>query len=131
VLQDKSRRETPLLTRVLWADVAFEAVAGGVLLATATIADRWFDLSTTTIYVLAAVFLVAAVALVPLARSAEPPAHAVTALAWANIAGGLVGWLALLLWWDRFETEGRWLLAFAADGFLVIAAAELIALRRR
>jgi hypothetical protein len=28
MLQDESRRQTPLLNRVLWADVAFEAVAG-------------------------------------------------------------------------------------------------------
>jgi hypothetical protein len=131
VLQDETRRETPLLTRVLWADVSFEAVAGAVLLATAAFADRWFDLSTATIYVLAAVFFVAAVALVPLARAKEPPARAVSALAYVNIAGGLLAWLALLLWWDRFEAEGRWLLSFAADAFLVLGAAELIALRRR
>ncbi|MBE0610427.1 MAG: hypothetical protein IH609_13695 [Dehalococcoidia bacterium] len=131
MLQDESRRQTPLLNRVLWADVAFEAVAGAVLLATATFADRWFDLPAATIYVLAAAFFVAAVAIVPLARADEPSSQAVKGLAWANIAGGALGWLALLLWWDRFESEGRWLLAFAADAILVIGAAELIALRRR
>jgi hypothetical protein len=121
----------PLLNRVLWADVAFEALAGAVLLATATFADRWFDLPTTTIYILAAAFFVAAVAIVPLARAEEPSRQAVAGLALANIAGGVLGWLALLLWWDRFESEGRWLLTFAADAFLVLGAAEFIALRRR
>jgi hypothetical protein len=115
----------------LWADVVFEALAGGLLLATATLADRWFDLPATTIYVLAAVFFVAAVAIVPLARADAPSRQAVTGLALANIAGGVLGWLALSLWWDRFESEGRWLLAFAADAFIVLGAAELIALRRR
>ena len=131
MLQDETRGETSLLNRVLWADVAFEAIAGAVLLATATLADRWFDLPTATIYILAAVFLVAAVAIVPLARADEPSRQAVKGLAWANIAGGVLAWAALLLWWDRFEGEGRWLLTFAADAFLVIGAAELIALRRR
>ncbi len=131
MLQDETRGQAPLLNRVLWADVAFEAVAGAVLLATATFADRWFDLSTTIIYIVAAVFFVAAVAIVPLARAAEPSRKGVTGLAWANIAGGVLAWLALLIWWDRFESEGRWLLAFAADAFIVLGAAELIALRRR
>lgn len=124
-------RGTSLLNRVLWADVFFEALAGAVLLATATLADRWFDLPPTTIYVLAAVFFVAAVAIVPLARAAEPSRQGVTGLAWANIAAGALAWLALLLWWDRFESEGRWLLSFAADAFIVLGAAELIVLRRR
>lgn len=131
MLQDETHGETSLLNRVLWADVAFEAIAGTVLLATATLADRWFDLQTATIYVLAAVFFVAAVAIVPLARAAEPSRQAVRGLAWANIAGGALAWVALLLWWDGFEGEGRWLLAFAADAFVVLGAAELIALRRR
>lgn len=130
MLQDESRSQTSLLTRVLWADVAFEALAGAVLLATATFADRWFDLSSTVIYIVAAAFFVAAVAIVPLARAAESSRPAVQGLAWANIAGGALAWLALLLWWDRFEAEGRWLLAFAADAFIVLGAAELIALRR-
>lgn len=131
MLQDETSGETSLLNRVLWADVAFEALAGAVLLATATFADRWFDLPTTTIYILAAAFFVAAVALVPMARADEPSRRGVTGLAWANIAGGVLAWLALLIWWDRFESEGRWLLAFAADAFIVLGAAELIALRRR
>lgn len=131
MLQDESRGQAPLLNRVLWGDVAFEAVAGAVLLSTATFADRWFDLSTATLYVLAALFFVAAVGIVPLARADEPSGKAVTGLAWANIAGGVLGWLALLLRWDHFEGEGRWLLAFAADAALVLGAAELIALRRR
>lgn len=130
MLQDETRRQVPLLNRVLWADVAFEALAGAVLLATATFADRWFDLPTTTIYILAAAFFVAAVAIVPMARADEPSRQAVAGLALANIAGGVLAWVALLIWWDRFESEGRWLLAFAADAFIVLGAAELIALRR-
>ncbi|MCL4242091.1 MAG: hypothetical protein KJ048_12135 [Dehalococcoidia bacterium] len=131
MLHDETSPPAPILSRVLWGDVAFEAFAGAVLLATATFADRWFDLSTATLYVAAALFFVAAVAILPLARADEPSRQAVTGLASANIAGGALGWLALLLWWDRFEGEGRWLLAFAADAFIVLGAAELIALRRR
>lgn len=129
--EEEPALRSPLLNRVLWADVAFQAVVGAVLLATATFADRWFDLSTATIYLLAAVFFIAAVAIVPLARAEQPSARAVTSLAWANIAGGAAGWLVLLLRWDHFEAEGRWLLMFAADAFLVLGVAELIALRRR
>lgn len=130
MLQDESRSQTSLLTRVLWADAGFEALAGAVLLATATFADRWFDLSSTVIYIVAAAFFVAAVAIVPLARAAESSRPAVQGLAWANAAGGVVGWLMLLIRWDYFEPEGRWLLMFAADAFLALGAAELIALRR-
>lgn len=131
MLENETGGQAPLLNRVLWADVSVEAAIGAVLLATATFADRWFDLASATIYVLAAVFFMAAVTIVPLARAEQPSARAVTSLAWANIAGGAAGWLVLLLRWDHFEAEGRWLLMFAADAFLVLGVAELIALRRR
>ena len=127
---DETRGQAPLLNRVLWADVAIEALIGLVLLATATVADRWFDVGTGVLYLLAAVFLIAAVAIVPLARAGSPSRPQVTGLAWANIVGGLAGWLVLLVRWDYFEPEGRWLLMFAADAFLALGVAELIALRR-
>ncbi len=123
-------REAPLLTRVLWVDVAIEALIGLALLATATFAGRWFDVGAGVLYLLAAIFLLAAVAIVPLARAESPSRPNVTALAWANIAGGVAGWLVLLIRWDYFEPEGRWLLMFAADAFLALGAAELIALRQ-
>ncbi len=122
--------ETPLLQRVLWADVVIEALIGLVLLATATLAGRWFDVNAGVLFLLAAIFFLAAVAIVPLARTGSPSRFHVTGLAWANIAGGAAGWLVLLIRWDYFEPEGRWLLMFAADAFLALGAAELIALRQ-
>ncbi|GMV84550.1 MAG: hypothetical protein AMXMBFR80_04080 [Dehalococcoidia bacterium] len=130
MLDQDFRLQPPLLRRVLRADVAVEALIGLALLGTATLADRWFDVSTGVLYLLAAIFLIAAVAIVPLARAEAPSRLQVTGLAWANIAGGVVGWLVLLVRWDYFEPEGRWLLLFAADAFLALGAAELIALRR-
>lgn len=130
MLDQDFRLQPPLLRRVLRADVAVEALIGLALLGSATLADRWFDVSTGVLYLLAAIFLIAAVAIVPLARAEAPSRLQVTGLAWANIAGGVVGWLVLLVRWDYFEPEGRWLLLFAADAFLALGAAELIALRR-
>ena len=130
MLDQDFRLQPPLLRRVLRADVAVEALIGLALLGSATLADRWFDVSTGVLYLLAAIFLIAAVAIVPLARAEAPSRLQVTGLAWANIAVGVVGWLVLLVRWDYFEPEGRWLLLFAADAFLALGAAELIALRR-
>lgn len=130
MLGQEFRLQPPLLQRVLWADVAVEAFIGLVLLATATLADRWFYVSTWVLYLLAAIFFIAAVAIVPLARAESPSRPGVVGLAWANIAGGVLGWLVLLVRWDYFEPEGRWLLMFAADAFLALGAAELIAVRR-
>jgi hypothetical protein len=52
-------------------------------------------------------------------------------LAFANIAGGAALWLGAMLNWDRFESEGAWLIAAIADAFVVVGLLELFALRQQ
>lgn len=124
----KSLRSRSPLSMVLWADVSLELVVAGLCFALAGAASHWFDLEQGTLYVAGAVFLVAGVALIPLAR--KPAASTVTPLAWANIIGGGAAWLVLVIAWSSFEPEGRWVLAAIADSFIAIGALELVALRR-
>lgn len=121
------RSRSPLST-VLWADVGLELLVAALCFALAGPASRWFDLEQGTLYVAGAVFLVAGIALIPLAR--KPAPSTVTPLAWANIIGGAAAWLVLVIAWSSFEPEGRWVLAAIADSFIAIGALELLALRR-
>lgn len=123
-----SLRSRSPLSSVLWADVVLELVVAALCFGLASTAARWFGLETGTLYVAGVVFLVAGVALIPLAR--KPAASTVTPLAWANIIGGGAAWLVLVIAWSSFEPEGRWVLAAIADSFIAIGALELLALRR-
>jgi len=121
------RSRSPLST-VLWVDVTLELVVAALCFALAPTAADWFGLETGTLYVAGVVFLVAGIALIPLAR--KPAPSTVAPLAWANIIGGAVAWLVLMLAWSSFEPEGRWVLAAIADSFIAIGALEHFALRR-
>lgn len=121
------RSQTPLAL-ILWVDVALELVIAALCFLLASQAAGWFGIETGSLYVVGVVFLVAAIAIVPLARNPQP--GGVTPLAWANVIGGSAAWLVLVIAWGRFEPEGRWVLAAIADGFIAIGVAELFALRK-
>jgi hypothetical protein len=116
------------LTTILWADVCLEFLVAILCFALAGPASNWLGIAQGTLYVVGVVFVVAGIALVPLAR--KPAPVAVIALAWANIIGGSATWLVLTLAWGSIAPEGRWVLAAIADSFIVIGVAELLALRR-
>lgn len=124
----KSLRSRSPLSTVVWADVTLELVVAALCFALARPAAGWFGLERGTLYVVGVVFLVAGIALIPLAR--KPTPGTVVPLAWTNIIGGAAAWLVLVLAWSSFEPEGRWVLAAIADSFIAIGALEHLALRR-
>jgi hypothetical protein len=117
------------LRAILLADAAVELACGAALLAFAAQFEAWFGLPSVVVYGLAAVFLLAAAYPAWLAMGKTSPAP-ISTLAWANVAGGTVGWLAFPFLWGYFEPEGRWVFAAVCDTFIALGVAELLALRR-
>jgi hypothetical protein len=116
------------LRLVLFTDAAVEVAIGAALLAWRGQIAGWLATPDRALVALGVVFLaagplVAAIALPRFVASARP-------LAWANIAGGTLGWLTLLTVWQPLAPEGRWLLAAASDAFIAVGVLELVALRR-
>ncbi len=116
------------LSVILWADAGIEFLVAILCFALAGPASNWLGLEQGTLYVAGVVFVVAGIAIIPLARKPSPVA--VTGLAWANIIGGGAAWVVLVLAWGTIAAEGRWVLAAVADSFIVLGIAELLALRR-
>jgi hypothetical protein len=115
------------LRLVLLADAAVELTVAVSLLVWHGEVARWLAIPELVVVGLGIAFLVAgplvtAVALPRFIASARP-------LAWANIAGGALGWLTLLTFWQPLPPEGRWLLAAASDAFIALGLLELVALR--
>lgn len=126
-------RETlsPLIRKVLWADAAVELIVAIVLTGAVGRVHWWLNVERPVTLTAAAVFLAAGVAVGWLAWSASTSPALVRYLAFANIAGGAALWLGAMLNWDRFESEGAWLIAAVADAFVVIGLLELFALRQQ
>ena len=120
----------PILRRVLAADAVLEAVIGVVLLGLVGKPHVWLDVDRGVTLIAAGVFLGAAIAVAVAAALPRTSAGFVRQLAFANVAGGLTLWAVLALQWDDFRTEGRWLVAAAADAFVLIGLVEVFALRR-
>lgn len=124
-------RANPSLSRavpILWADVAFEFIVCLIALALAMLNAGWLGISNNWLYGIAAAFGVASVAIVPMAR--QPHVPVVTLLGWANLLGGIAGWVALTLYWAHLTTPARWMLAAVMDGFVVLGLLELVAVHR-
>ena len=51
-------------------------------------------------------------------------------LAGANVAGGVILWVAIAARWNDFEPGARWVLAAMGDSFILIGALEAFALWR-
>lgn len=117
------------LRAILLADAAVELVCGVALLAFAAEFEAWFGVPSVAVYALVAVFFLAAAYPAWLAIG-KTSAAAIRALAWANVAGGTVGWVAFPFLWGYFEPEGRWVFAAVCDTFIALGVAQLIVLRR-
>jgi hypothetical protein len=124
-------RANPSLSRVvpiLWADVAFELVVCVTALALTMTDSGWLGISHAWLCGIAAAFGAASLAIVPIACT--PHVSVVTLLGWANLLGGIAGWLALALYWAHCTIAARWMLAAVMDGFVVLGSVELILVRR-
>ena len=128
---DLHREKLSALTRkILWADAAVELVVAFVLTGAVGRVHWWLNVERPVTFVAAAVFIAAAIAVGWMAWSEKTSPAAVRYLAFANIAGGAALWLGTILNWDRFESEGAWLIAAVADAFVVLGLLELFALRQ-
>jgi hypothetical protein len=124
----RALRNREPLTTILWADAGLEFLVALVCFALAGPASNWLGIPEAALYVAGVVFVVAGIAIIPLAR--KPSVVGVTALGWANIIGGAALWVVLALAWGSVAAEGRWVLAAVADSFIVVGVAELFALRK-
>ena len=117
-----------ILRAVLLADAAFEFVVAVLLFAATNRVANWLDLERSVVLTVAVVFLVAGVALLALAW--RPERQHVWSLAVVNVAFGLAGWLWLVIDWDRFSTDGRYVLGAVCDAAILIGLAEWFAVRQ-
>lgn len=125
----KRRRYIPIRP-LLIADAAFELVCAIVLALAAERVAGWLDVAPAVTYVAAAVFAVATLGVGFIARARRPEPRLTRGLAIANVAGGLLGWALMTVFWGSFEPAGRALLGSASDVFLALGVLELLALRR-
>ena len=122
---------TSLTRKVLWADAAVELVVALVLTGAVGRVHWWLNVERPVTLIAAVVFFAAAFAVAWMAWSQKTAPALVRYLAFANIAGGAALWLGAMLNWDRFESEGAWLIAAIADAFVVVGLLELFALRQQ
>ncbi|MCC7366110.1 MAG: hypothetical protein IT303_17225 [Dehalococcoidia bacterium] len=120
-----SRRAAALLVA---ADAAFAALVAAFLIATRETSADVFDVRVAVVLAVAGL-LAAAAAGVAMIGAAGSPGSWVRALAALNVAGGAAGWVLLVAAWGRFEPDGRWLLAFAADLFIALGVLQWLAVR--
>ena len=123
------RAHRPLQT-VLALDAAVEFVAGAALIIFSSTLSGWLAIPSEILIALGIAFVAAGAAIVYLMRAQPLDLSLVRALAWANIAGGAIGWAILAAFWSTFDPEGRWTLAAVSDAFITIGTLELLALRR-
>lgn len=121
---------TPLMRRIVFADGAFEFVVALLLSGLVGNAHFWLNVDQGITVIGAVVFAAVGAGLVAAAFLPRANQGFLQVLAFANIAGGLAIWLAAALQWSQFEPGGHWLVAFVADGCLVLGALEWLALRR-
>lgn len=119
---------SPSVRTTLIVDAAVEFVVAGVLILGANSVSRWLGLGFTLSLAIGAVFATAGFGIAMLVRQPRP--DQIRSLAFANIAGGALGWLALLIAWSSLQPEGRLLLGSASDALIVIGLLELWALSR-
>lgn len=120
----------PLMKRLLLADAGFEVLVAILLSGLVGRAHFWLNVERPITLVGALVFALVGIALAAVALSGRASEQFVRILAFANAAGGAAIWLAAALEWSQFEPGGHWLVAFVANGCLVLAALEYLALRR-
>ncbi len=119
-----------LVRRLLYLDAAIEFLFAVALTGLIGRVHFWLNVERPATLAGAVVFAVAGVAVLGLAIWRATPESAVRALATANVGGGVAVWVAALLNWSRFESEGQWLVIFAADLFIALGVLQLLALRK-
>ena len=123
------RSGLPSIRTLLLVDALFEFAVAAALLGFAGTLGDWLGVGTPICVVGGVIFAAAGVALAAMWRSYDPDPAAVQALAFANIAGGVAGWLAFAIAWSFFEPGGRAVLGTASDVFIALGVVELLALR--
>ncbi len=111
----------------MWLDAACELAGAIVLVVLAGAIEGSTGIAREVAFIAAGVFLVAAVVVAVMARGGRRSSAKL--LAGANIAGGLVLWVAVALRWGELEAGARWVLAAMGDSFILIGALEALALR--
>ncbi len=114
----------------LYADAAFELIVAVLLGAMASTWADLFNVDEAVIWAASGVFLLAAIGVGMIAVLETESRELVWALAWANIAGGLVLWAAWMILRDDLDPGARWATAAVADTFILIGLLEIFALRR-
>lgn len=123
-------RLAPTVRALLFVDAAVEALLALGLSGLIGPIHTWLDVGRPATIAAAAAFAIAAATIGAMAFNRQTPAPLVRSLALVNAAGGAAVWLAAILFWDRFQPEGRWVVAFAGDIFLALGVLEFLALRR-
>ena len=117
-----------ILRAVLFADAAFEFAVAVLLFAATSRVASWLDVERPVVLTVAVVFLVAGFGLLALAW--RPERQHVWSLAVVNVAFGLAGWLWLAFEWERFATDGRYVLGAVCDAAILVGIAEWFAVRQ-
>ncbi len=129
-LSPSGSRLNPLLRRILIVDAGFEFVVAAVLAGVIGRAHWWLNVERSVVVSGAGLLAVAGVILTVAAFHRHTSERFVRSVAFANVVGSLAIWAAAAMNWSQFEPGGHWLVAFVADGCLVLGALELIVLRR-
>jgi len=130
-METTNRGNAPLSLRTtLLIDAAFEFVGGFVLVFAAGSMGDWLGFGSTASVAAGIVFIAAGIAILQLARQPHPDRALVQPLAVANVAGGIAGWVLLIVGWSWFQPEGRWALGMASDAVIIIGLLQLRALKR-
>lgn len=129
-LTSSDSKLSPLVRRLLLVDAVFEFVIAAVLAGVIGRAHFWLNVDRSVVLTAAALLAVVGVVLAVAAFHRAATNSFVQNVAFANIVGGLAIWAAAGLNWSQFEPGGHWLVAFIADGCIVLGVLELIALRK-
>ncbi|MEO8540835.1 MAG: hypothetical protein ABI577_13930 [bacterium] len=120
----------PIARRLLLVDAGFEAVAAVLLSGLVGRAHWWLNVEKSVTLSGAIVFAVVAIGLAAASFAKATDERFLRGLAFANIGGGLAIWVAAGLKWSQFEPGGHWLVAFIADGCLLLGVLQVLVLRR-
>lgn len=119
---------SPIRTSLLIDAVCELAAAVTLAVAGARIADA-FNLDRAYVWLAAGIFAAATLGIGALVAARVESRELVLGLAGSNISAGLAGWIALALAWGSIDPGGRWILAAAADTFVLVGILELLVFR--
>lgn len=129
-LTSSDSKLSPLLRRLLLVDAAFEFVVAAMLSGVLGRPHFWLNVDRSVVLTGAALLAVVGVILAVSAFHRAATNGFVQNVAFANLVSGAAIWAAAALNWSQFEPGGHWLVAFIADGCIVLGALQLLALRK-